>query len=126
MRYSPVIAPAIAVLLLCVPRIGSAAGAFDGHYAGRITNVKHATVCGKADSWGGSFVVAADKFSTNVGGGKLPMSGDVRPDGSFETTSMLSRTNNLHLVGKIVGATLHATATTGLCEWTFDMAKQAG
>ena len=121
MRYAPV----ITALLLCIPCIGSAAGAFDGRYVGRITNVKQATTCGKQDSWGGSFVVAADKFSTNVGGGKLPMSGDVRPDGSFETTSMLSRTNNLHLVGKIVGATLHATATTGLCEWTFDMAKQA-
>jgi hypothetical protein len=121
MRYVPV----ITALLLCVPCIGSAAGAFDGRYVGRVTNDKHATNCGKEDSWGGTFMVADNKFSTNVGGGKLPMSGDVRPDGSFESTSMLSRTNNLHLVGKIVGATLHATATTGLCEWTFDMAKQA-
>jgi hypothetical protein len=121
MRYSPV----IAAVLLCVPCLGNAAGAFDGRYAGRVTNVKQATVCGKADSWGGSFLVTADKFSTDVGGGKLPMSGDVHPDGSFETTQMLGRGTNLHLVGKIVGPALHATATTGLCEWTFDMAKQA-
>jgi hypothetical protein len=121
MRYAPV----IAALLLCVPCIGSAAGAFDGRYVGRITNVKQATTCGKADSWGGSFTVAADKFNTNIGGGKFPLSGDVRPDGSFETTQNISHTDNLHFVGKIVGPTLHATATTGLCAWSFDMAKQA-
>ena len=121
MRYSPV----IAALLFCVPCAGSAAGTYDGRYVGRITNVKQAAVCGKENSWGGSFVVAADKFSTNVGGGKLPMSGDVQPDGSFETTGLLSRTSELHLVGKIVGPTLHATATTATCEWSFEMAKQA-
>ncbi|HEY4043356.1 MAG TPA: hypothetical protein VGM32_16125, partial [Rhodopila sp.] len=30
-----------------------AAGPFDGTYAGKVTNVKQARVCGSQDSWGG-------------------------------------------------------------------------
>jgi len=121
MRYSPV----IAALLFCVPCIAVAGGAFDGKYVGRITNEKQASLCGQANSWGGSFTVAADKFQTDIGGGKLPLSGDVHPDGSFEATSMMSGGNNLHLAGKIEGAALHATATNSRCTWNFDM-KKAG
>lgn len=121
MRYSPV----IAALLFCVPCVAAANGAFDGKYVGRITNVKQASLCGKADSWGGSFTVTADKFQTDIGGGKLPLAGDVQPDGSFDTTSMMSAGNNLHFAGKIEGVALHATATNSRCTWSFDM-KKAG
>ena len=117
--------PTIVALLLLAPCVAAAAGAFDGKYVGRITNVKQARTCGSQDSWGGTFVVAADKFNSNVGGGKMPLSGDVRPDGSFETTSPLGGGAHLHFIGKIEGNALHATATSSLCEWTFDMRKSA-
>jgi len=118
--------PTIAALLLLAPCVASAAGAFDGKYVGRITNVKQTPTCGSQNSWGGTFEVAGDKFTTNIGGGKIPLSGDVRPDGSFETTTMLSRGNNLNFAGKITGNLLHATGTSSLCEWGFDMKKSAG
>jgi hypothetical protein len=121
MRYSPV----IAALLFCVPCVAAASGTFDGKYVGRITNVKQASLCGKADSWGGSFTVAADKFQTDIGGGKLPLSGDVHFDGSFEASSTMSGGNDVRLAGKIEGVALHATATNSRCTWNFDM-KKAG
>jgi hypothetical protein len=121
MRYSRV----IAALLFCVPCVAAASGAFDGKYVGRIINVKQAVLCGQADSWGGAFTVAADKFHTDIGGGKLPLSGDVQPDGSFEANSIMGGGVNLHLAGKIEGVALHATATNSRCTWTFEM-KKAG
>jgi hypothetical protein len=99
----------------------SDSGPFDGRYVGMITNVKQATACGSRNSWKGVFVVTDNKFNTQIG--QKMLNGDVRPDGTFETTLTLSRSARLNLTGKIDGNAMHATGVSALCEYNMDMKK---
>ncbi len=103
--------------------MAAGSGPFDGTYSGIVTNVKQASVCGSQDSWHGIFAVDSNKFKTNIG--KYVMAGDVRPDGSFQTTTDMAIGPNaiIHFVGNIAGDTVHADATGPLCKWSMDMRK---
>lgn len=101
-----------------------AGGAFDGSYVGTVTNVKQASTCGSMNSWHGTFSVVSNQFTTNIG--RYRLTGDVHPDGSFETAvdmGLGGRQAVIHFSGSIAGNTLHATGKTPLCLWDMDMRK---
>lgn len=104
-------------------RLVADAGPFDGRYTGMVTNVKQARACGSQDSWRGAFVVEGNKFNTNIG--KFVLTGDVHPDGSFESSVPVGGTNRLNFTGKIAGDAMHASGAAGLCRWDMDMKKRA-
>jgi hypothetical protein len=102
----------------------AAGGAFDGSYVGTVTNVKQASTCGSMNSWHGTFSVVSNQFTTNIG--RYRLTGDVHPDGSFETSvdmGLGGRQAVIHFSGNIAGNTLHATGRTPLCLWDMDMRK---
>jgi hypothetical protein len=106
------------------PWLAVATGAFDGSYVGTVTNVKQASLCGSANSWRGTFSVVSNRFTTNIG--RHVLTGDVHPDGSFETSADMGlggRNAVIHLSGRITGDAIHATGRSPLCQWDMEMRR---